>query len=261
MVATLQFHADGYLAGTRQRPHRHEELHLSLVLSGRVTETVGHVTVSAGALSVVAKDAGVVHANDFGPNAACMVRLTLQAGTIAGLIDDPARASSWRWTHSSAAGPYLRLVRRATGARSSFPADDPDLLDLLAAVSARPAAPPRGCPPRWLVETMEDLRGGVRPGGSVAAVARRVGVHPVYLARCVRRWYGTSVGDELRRLRLQAAASVIAEPRGTLSQVAHEGGFSDEPHLCRDFRRVAGMTPGRFRRLVRNLDYTWRGGR
>ncbi len=58
MTATLSFAADAYRAGTRHAPHRHDDLHLSLVLSGRVAETVGGVTEYASALSVVAKDAG-----------------------------------------------------------------------------------------------------------------------------------------------------------------------------------------------------------
>ncbi len=261
MVATLTLHAEAYHAGTRHRAHEHDELHLSLVLSGWVAETVGRVTEWAATLSVVAKDAGVVHADDFGPAGAKMARLTLPSGTVGALIDDPARSCEWRWTHDAAvAGPYVRLVRRATRAACTFSAEDPDLLDLLAALTARPAPPARK-QPTWLAQVMEELRTDWRPGRSVADVARRAGVHPVYLARCVRRWYGVGVGAELRRLRIQAAATAIAEGRGTLSDVAHSHGFADEPHLCRTFRCGVGITPGRYRRLVGSLGYTWRGGR
>jgi AraC family transcriptional regulator len=261
MLATLTLHADAYPAGTRHRAHQHDELHLSLVLCGRVAETVGSVTEWAGALSVVAKDAGVVHANDFGPAGAKMARLTLPSGTIGALIDDPARSTGWRWTHNAAvASPYLRLVRRANGAACTFNADDPDLLDLLAAFTARPVPPARK-QPAWLVQVMEELRTDWHPGRSVVDVAQRAGVHPVYLARCVRRWYGTGVAEELRRLRIQSAATAIAERRATLSDLAHSHSFADEPHLCREFRRAVGITPGRYRALVGSLDYTWGGGR
>lgn len=259
MVATLTFHADAYPAGTRHSAHQHDELHLSLVLSGRVAETVASVTEWAGPLSVVAKDAGVVHANAFGPAGAKMARLTLPSGTIGALIDDPTRSTEWRWTHDAAvAGPYVQLVRRANSTSCTFDAYDPDLLDLLAALTAHPARPARK-PPTWLVQVMEELRTDWHPGRSVADVARRAGVHPVYLARCVRRWYSTRVAEELRRLRLQSAATAIAERRVTLSDIAHSRGFADEPHLCREFRRAAGITPGRYRALVGSLCYTSSG--
>jgi AraC family transcriptional regulator len=261
MTATLSFAADGYRAGTRHPAHRHDALHLSLVLRGRVAETVGRATEYASALSVVAKDAGVVHANDFGVAGARLARLTLPAGTVGALVDDPARAPGWRWTHDpSVAEPFLRLVRRGRAGAAAFGADDPDLLDLLAAFTARPAASARGRPPAWLAETMAELRETWRPGLMVTDVARRAGVHPVYLARSVRRWYGTGVGEELRRLRLRWAAAATAETEDTVSTVAHARGFADEPHLCRTFRRATGMTPGQYRVLVRALEYHWRGG-
>ena len=256
MTITLSFHADAYQAGTRHPPHSHDALHLSLVLGGRVAETVGSVTEYAGALSVVAKDAGVIHANDFGIAGAKLARLILPSGTIGALVDRPSRAPDWKWTHDArVANPFLRLVHRAKGGAHSFDADDPDLLDLLAAFTARPAPLTRGRPPAWLEQTMLELRASWHPGITVADVARRAGVHPVYLARTVRRWFGTGVGEEIRRLRIRSAAALIAENGATVSTVAHSRGFADEPHLCREFRRTVGTTPGRYRRLVRDLDY------
>jgi AraC family transcriptional regulator len=283
MAATLTFAADAYRPGTRQPPHRHDELHLSLVLTGRVAETVGGATEHAGALSVVAKDAGVVHAVDFGAAGARMARLALPGGTVGALVDVPAPAvgcaAGWRWTHDPAvAAPFLRLVRRGRAGAAAFAADDPDLLDLLAAFTARPAPPPRGRPPAWLAGTMAELRAAWHPRLGVADVARRAGVHPVYLARCVRRWYGTGVGEELRRLRLRAAVVATVEAfggrgtraggtsdggthaGGTLSGVAHALGFADESHYCRAVRRATGMPPGALRALVASLDYQGRGG-
>lgn len=256
MTIALSFHADAYRAGTRHPPHSHDALHLSLVLGGRVAETVGSVTEYAGALSVVAKDAGVVHADNFGTAGAKLARLILPFGTIGALVDDPARSPGWRWTHDArVANPFLRLVHRAKGGARSFDADDPDLLDLLAAFTARPAPSTRGRPPAWLEQTMLELRASWHPGLTVADVARRAGVHPVYLARTVRRWFGTGVGEEIRRLRIRSAAALIAENGGTVSTVAHAGGFADESHLCREFLRSVGTTPGRYRTLMRDLDY------
>ena len=262
MTITLSFHADAYQAGTRHPPHSHDALHLSLVLGGRVAETVGSVTEYAGAVSVVAKDAGVIHANDFGIAGAKLARLILPSGTIGALVDRPSRAPDWKWTHDArVANPFLRLVHRAKGGAHSFDADDPDLLDLLAAFTARPAPLTRGRPPSWLEQTMLELRASWHPGVSVADVARRAGVHPVYLARCVRRWFGTGVGEEIRRLRIRSAAALIAENGATVSTVAHSRGFADEPHLCREFRRTVGTTPGRYRTLLRDLDYNERSQR
>ena len=252
MAVTLSFDATDYQPGVRHPAHQHDCLHLSLVLSGCVAEAVNGVTEYAGALSIVAKDAGVVHADQFGPTGAKLARLTLPSGTIGELIDDPRRAPSWQWKHHpDIAKSFLRLVRRASAGVTVFSSDDPDLLDILALLTVRPASSPKGRPPGWLEQIMSDLRHSWRPGLTVRDVARVAGVHPVYLARSVRRWYGTGVGKELRRLRFRRAVAAIAGSRATISSVAHETGFSDEAHLCRSFKQSLDISPRRYRALLR----------
>lgn len=253
-TTVLSFDASTYENGLRHAPHQHDELQLSLVLKGQLRETVGTETELAGALSVVAKDSGVVHSNDFGPDAARIARLSLRHGTIAQLLDDPSRGESWKWTHDArVARPFLRLVQRAheSGARK-FDATDPDVVDLLAAFTARVDAR-RGAPPAWLAEAVDEMRCSWHPSVSVKDVATKAGVHPVYLARCVRRWYGTGVAEEMRRARLRAAASALTSSCETVSAVAHRYGYSDESHLCRELRSSLNLTPRGYRLLVRNF--------
>lgn len=256
MTLTLSFVADAYGAGTRHPMHEHDSLHMSIVLGGRLSERVGSSIEYAGALSVVAKDAGVAHANEFGNGGAQIARLGLGQGSIAKLIDDPARSSGWRWTHDArVAAPFLRLVGRGSRGITGFAADDADVLDLLAAFTARPVGNPHGTPPAWLSQTLTELRETWHPRIAVGDVARRAGVHPVYLARALRRWFGTGVGEELRRLRFKSAAAAVAAGAGTISSVAHSNGYADEAHLCREFRRAVGTTPGRYRSLLRGLAF------
>lgn len=251
MPATLSFDAATYDPGMRHAAHYHDSLHLSIVLGGAVAETVGRNTEYGGVLSVVAKDPGVVHADDFGPTGARLARLVLPAGTIGDLVDDRCSTAGWRWTHdASIARSFIRLARRARNAAYLFRSDDADLVDLLAAFTATPARPARGRPPLWLEQTMLELRESWTPSVTVAAVARRAGVHPVYLARVVRRWYGTSVSQEMRRLRFSFAASSLVSTTDTVSSVAHASGYADHAHLCRDFRRVVLVTPANYRALA-----------
>jgi AraC family transcriptional regulator len=243
-----------YQDGTRQRPHSHDELHFSLVLSGRVSEDVGRVTEYGSPLSVVAKDSGVVHANSFDPLGCRMARISLKGGTLGALLDDMKRGQSWRWTHDArVARPFLRLVHRATLGVKSIQSDDADLVDLLAAFTARPVDSYQGAPPVWLSDTIEGLHNGWVPGTTVADIAQRAGVHPVYLARCARRWYGHGIAEEMRRVRIKAASAAIAAEEATISSIAHTMGFADEPHLCREFARTTGVAPGRYRQLLRSV--------
>ena len=50
-------------------------------------------------------------------------------------------------------------------------------------------------------------------------------------------------------LRFQAAvARLAARPLARAIDVALDAGYSDQPHLHRDFRALAGMSPERYRR-------------
>jgi AraC family transcriptional regulator len=249
---TLRLISSPYSPGTRHPLHAHDELQITLVLRGHLQERVGSRTEDAAALSVVVKDPGVMHADDFGPGGALTARLSIDNSVFADLVEHPARASEWRWLHDgSVVRPFLRLVRRGLDGQGRFAADDDDILDLVALLSARRAAGVEGVPPAWLRDVVGRMTEAWRPGLTVRDVAASAGVHPVYLARCLRRWFGVSGAELLRRARLRRAARSIADGRQTVSAVAHSTGFTDESHLWRAFSKSTGMSPAQFRRVGR----------
>ena len=244
--------SSGYRPATRQAPHAHDELQISVVLRGSVEERVGSSIERATPLSVVVKDPGVIHADEFGATGALTAQLKLHDTTLSDLVEHPRRALAWRWTHDAVVAiPFLRLVARGLDGHRQFATDDDDIVDLLAALSARVDGTSRAGLPKWLADTVSRVRDDWRPGLTVRDVASAAGVHPVYFARCVRRWYGIGAADLLRQSRLRYAARRIADGGPTIATVAHATGFADEPHLCRDFSRAAGLSPARFRRLAR----------
>ncbi|HET6701301.1 MAG TPA: helix-turn-helix transcriptional regulator, partial [Gemmatimonadaceae bacterium] len=89
-------------------------------------------------------------------------------------------------------------------------------------------------------------------GVRVREIAARAGVHPVYLARRFRRFFGSSVVSYLQRGRVTRAADLIASSSLPLSTVAFEAGFADQSHLNRSFRAGTGFTPGAYAGFIRS---------
>jgi len=255
MTTRLHFDVSVYTPDRTFLRHRHEELQLSLILRGGVAETVGGRVEVGRTLSVVSKDSGLFHADEFHHEGAKIARLSMQRSVMNDLLEPERRVDDWRWTHDPrVARPFLSLVRRAkTNSLRFFHVDDADVTDLFAAFSARPITSEPGSPPVWLREVMTDLRESWSAATTVGDVARLAGVHRVYLARCVRRWYGTTLGDELRRLRLAASVALLTDGRSKVSTIAHRTGYSDEPHFCRTTRDLLGLTPRRLRSLVADV--------
>src|SRR5688572_5858851 len=253
MLPAFRFDLSIYSPGCSQRPHSHDDLSLSIALRGAVAEQACDAVEHGRALSAVVKDPGVTHANQFGPTGAVMARLTIEGHQFAELADQRDAEPAWRWIHHPvAAAPFLRLVDRATRGEEAFAVDDNDIVDLLAAFSGRAQAG-QGVPPRWLRLAMDQLRDDGTHALSVRDVARSAGVHPVYLARAVRRWYGTTPAAELRSARIQRAAETLAQGTESATRIAHRHGFADQPHLCRAFGQATGVSPGLYRRLVARI--------
>ena len=103
-----------------------------------------------------------------------------------------------------------------------------------------------GAPP-WLERADDALRAALEHRWSLDEVAAAAGVHPARLVRAFRRFYGESVGERLRRLRLEAARAALVQPGSDLAEVAHACGFADQSHMTRAFRRAFGLTPGALR--------------
>ena len=48
--------------------------------------------------------------------------------------------------------------------------------------------------------------------------------------------------------RVEHACGLLKDSQRSIADVAYASGFSSQAHLTMNFRRLTGMTPGRFRR-------------
>jgi AraC family transcriptional regulator len=230
--------------------HAHEETTVTLVVAGSLRETVGRTQEIARALSVVVKPGDTEHADQFGDAGVRTVQISLTGRDAAELRDWEPGARTWRWTH---AGPAVPAFVRLLALIRARPADDVEIeqgvMNVLSSLRAVPEDSDRD-PPSWLRrvrEEIDDTSAGVR----VRDLAASAGVHPVYLARQFRRFFGSTVVSYLQRQRVTRAANLIASSSLPLSTVAFREGFADQSHLTRSFREGTGFTPGAYARVVR----------
>ncbi len=125
------------------------------------------------------------------------------------------------------------------------------MLELLAAVSRNQREISEPKPPRWLQQALELLQACFLDDLSLSAIAQTVGVHPVHLSREFRRHYHSSVGEHLRKLRIEYACQAMSNPELSLAEIAALAGFADQSHFGRTFKRFVGMSPAVFRTHLR----------
>ncbi|MEV0087025.1 helix-turn-helix transcriptional regulator [Saccharopolyspora sp. NPDC050642] len=80
---------------------------------------------------------------------------------------------------------------------------------------------------------------------AVPALADTLGLSERQLRRRVTAAVGYSPQTLAAVLRFQRAARRGTGPGG-LAELAHAAGYADQAHLTREFRRLAGVTPGRY---------------
>lgn len=240
-----------YRPSLRQERHAHSMATLTLVLAGSIRETAGSREELGSALSVVVKPAGLVHADEVGTRGARTLQVVFDETVVSSLTGDDPGLRRWRWLHAAPAAlgmlALLRLVRQPSRPPESLL--DDGVLETIAMLRPEPRS--GGEPPRWLRIVQEALDDQRLPGPRVDELAALVGTHPVSLSRAFRRHYGCTITGYRQRERLRRAASAIAGAPHDISRIAHQAGFADHPHLCREFRHATGMTPTEFRALAR----------
>jgi transcriptional regulator GlxA family with amidase domain len=85
-------------------------------------------------------------------------------------------------------------------------------------------------------------------GAPVAQVVRETGRSHRSFIGLFRQAMGLSPKLYCRVQRFQRVIRrMMAEPAAPWSDVALDAGYSDQPHLVREFRELAGLTPGEYR--------------
>jgi AraC family transcriptional regulator len=121
------------------------------------------------------------------------------------------------------------------------------MLEMLAVISRTRIDVPEPKPPRWLQRAEEMLRARFLDDLSLSVISQAVGVHPVHLSREFRRHYHSSVGEYIRKLRIEYTCKEMLNSDIPLSEIASAAGFADQSHFTRTFKRLVGMTPAVFR--------------
>jgi AraC family transcriptional regulator len=107
--------------------------------------------------------------------------------------------------------------------------------------------------PTWLGNADETIRGHFTEPLALTEIAKRVKVHPVHLAREYRRYFNCTIGEQIRRLRIEYACEQLSTTNLSLADIALASGFSDQSHFTVRFKQQIGMAPSHYRKAVRMI--------
>src|SRR5215470_4720408 len=102
-------------------------------------------------------------------------------------------------------------------------------------------------PSRALLRLLRDIGACVDTGPSLTTLASRAGASPFQLHRAFRALVGESPKQFTLRLRLERAATRLANRDASVLEVALSAGFNNHEVFTRAFRRHFGMSPSDYR--------------
>jgi AraC family transcriptional regulator len=250
-IGAFELSESVYPAHARLLPHAHTRAYLGLVVRGGHLETTGAHERSCGPATVVFHPAAERHANEFCAAGGRIFRLEMDDEWLTRLRDCGASLDRAADSHR---GPLSQIASRMFSefrARESVSSLMIEGLALeFAAVIVRAAdATTSGRAPKWLGDVVDYLHARATEELRLDDVARVAGVHPAHLNRVFRLRHGCSVGEYMRRLRVDIAARELAASQRPIADIATGLGFADQSHFSRVFAKLTGMTPGRYRKL------------
>ncbi len=104
----------------------------------------------------------------------------------------------------------------------------------------------------WIERARDLIQARFNDALVVSEIAESVGVHPVHLTRVFRQRFGCTVGEYVRRLRVDFVCRELSNSRKPLAEIASSAGFCDQAHFSRTLKRFTGMTPIEFRSVFRS---------
>jgi AraC family transcriptional regulator len=113
--------------------------------------------------------------------------------------------------------------------------------------SAHRNTPARGGTPPWLLCVRDLLNEHEATRLSLADLSRCAGRHPVQVSRQFHRHFRCTISEYVRRVRIGRAQRLLVASDLALADIALVSGFSDQSHFTTVFRRLTGVSPGRYR--------------
>ncbi len=104
-------------------------------------------------------------------------------------------------------------------------------------------------PPKWVQRLAELLDEKWNQQVTLHELSMATEVHPVTISKYFRKYFSCTLGEYLRKLKIDKSISLIKNTRMSLTEIALYCGFADQSHFTRNFKHLTGFSPKEFRNI------------
>ena len=246
-------HIDGLIAGTTVYEknafgrdfHYHENPHLTYILQGGNIENRKGTNVELKAGDVVFYHSGEWHQTL--PAAAFSKNINLEIEEVFLKTFDISESNLNEAVRQNPDSKFL-LLKIYKELLTDDPLTDVSIQMLLLKIAED--SPTRHiCKPRWIIKLYEILNDRWNESHNLADLSASLQVHPVTISKCFPKFFGCTLGEYVRKLKIEKSVVLMKNSRLSLTEIGAECGFSDQSHFTRNFKALTGFLPRQFKKI------------
>lgn len=233
--------------------HTHKQALFCFVMQGNYTETYGGKTRECSSSTLLYHPPGELHAEHFHGAGGRSFIIEIASGWLTQVRQELTVADN----HSGfQGGVFEALARKLYREFDQLDGAAPLIIEglmmeMLGETMRHGATKERQGSPRWLQQAKDLLHARFTENLTLADIAQNVGIHPVHLAQTFHKTYQCTVGDYVRKLRIEYACHELAASGKPIVDIALAAGFCDQSHFTRTLKRAIGATPSQYRESLR----------
>jgi AraC family transcriptional regulator len=104
--------------------------------------------------------------------------------------------------------------------------------------------------PVWVGRLKELLTDDPAGKHTLAELSGVLQIHPVHLSRDFSKYFNCTMGEYIRKLRVEKSFALLADDDLSLTDIAFACGFADQSHFLRCFKQFSGSNPSAYRKLL-----------
>lgn len=126
------------------------------------------------------------------------------------------------------------------------------VLEIFSVLNNESMADEKRTPP-WVSRVRELLNDHDYTSLSLHETAHLLNIHPVHLSRSFKKYFHCTLGEYVRRIRVEKALYEVLEGNRSFTGIAHDCGFTDQSHFIRTFKSYLGMNPSSYKKIQNQM--------
>ncbi len=233
-----------YKSPVSEEWHYHENIHLSLILQGGNLESRKKEDVQVSTGKIMVYNEGELHRNRFTQFPSKNLNIELKNEFF---MNNDFSFDNFDLSNYQNISTFLSLMHVYHEMR---------LNDLYSSDSIRFSLNPLFAPnqeslfkPNMIKQLREIIEDRWNEFISLNELATILNVHPVTISKYFRKYYKGTLGDYMRKIKIQKALYYLFHTKKSITEIAFICGFSDHSHMVKVFKAYIGFKPKEIRFL------------